>query len=120
MKNLKDKLHENGPKDAKRVVYKCKKCGWTASILAAWSDLKPKRCGNRKCRWFFLKFPQDLLVEKPKVEEKAKETVETVKKKVKITKKNAIEDVETLKTIKNDEQQLKFGTTKIRKSEKSY
>lgn len=105
MKDLKDKSHQSGPDETKRIVYSCKKCKWTTSILVAWGDLRPKRCGNRRCRWFFLKYPQDLLVERPVKKEKPKQLVQDDKKKVQILKK---QETENLTVIKNDKQIRKF------------
>jgi hypothetical protein len=47
---------------SQRIIYLCKKCGWNASITVFWPDIKPKRCGNKKCKTFFLKSPELLEV----------------------------------------------------------
>ena len=36
-----------------RIIYICGKCGWKGAIQAAWADIKPKWCLNRKCRVSF-------------------------------------------------------------------
>lgn len=48
-----------------RIKYTCKNCNWKDSVIAAWADIKPKRCMNRKCNTSFLKNPEQLLVEYP-------------------------------------------------------
>lgn len=48
-----------------RIKYKCKKCGWEASIREEWSDLKPKKCMGRRCNTNFRSEPDQLLIEKP-------------------------------------------------------
>jgi hypothetical protein len=54
---------------SERIIYTCKKCGWSASITNYWPDIKPKRCGNKKCKTFFLKSPELLeITNKPKSE----------------------------------------------------
>lgn len=49
----------------KRVTYTCKKCNWQDTILEQWSDIKPKRCGNKDCKTYFLKYPDMLQVDLP-------------------------------------------------------
>jgi len=34
----------------KRVIYRCKKCGWEGSVTAQWADIKPIFCPNEKCQ----------------------------------------------------------------------
>ena len=48
-----------------KVKYTCKNCGWTTSIREEWSDLKPKRCMNKKCNTSFLKYPDNLIIQTP-------------------------------------------------------
>ena len=43
-----------------RIEYLCKKCGWRKSILAAWADLRPKKCMNKKCNCSFILNPDYL------------------------------------------------------------
>lgn len=53
-----------------KIKYTCKNCGWTTAIREEWSDLKPKRCMNKKCNTSFNKSPDSLVVELPqKLEE---------------------------------------------------
>lgn len=56
---------------SKRLEYVCKACGWRKSILAAWADLKPKKCMNKKCGVSFIKNPDQLMSHYP--DETAKE-----------------------------------------------
>lgn len=55
-----------------KIIYKCKKCNWKASIPAIWEDLKPSNCGNKKCKTSFKKDPETLVaeIEKAKIVEK--------------------------------------------------
>ena len=48
------------------IVYSCKECDWQAAVLAQWADIKPKRCGNKKCQCLFLKNPDKLDIKLPK------------------------------------------------------
>ena len=48
-----------------RITYTCGKCGWQAGIQAAWADVKPKWCLNRKCRVSFRLNPDLLQVLHP-------------------------------------------------------
>lgn len=48
-----------------KVKYTCKNCGWFTEILEEWSDLKPRRCMNKKCNTSFLKHPNTLITEVP-------------------------------------------------------
>lgn len=48
-----------------KITYKCKNCGWSARIVAAWGDLKPKRCPNKKCTISFLKHKDKLEITMP-------------------------------------------------------
>lgn len=48
-----------------KIKYTCKNCGWTTSIREEWSDLKPKRCMNKKCNTSFHKSPDFLLIDLP-------------------------------------------------------
>lgn len=59
---------------SQRIIYTCKKCGWHGSIEAAWADIKPKKCLNRKCQTSFIKYPEDLIIEVPKVSSSKGET----------------------------------------------
>jgi len=52
-----------------KIHYTCKNCGWKTSIRVEWSDLKPKRCLNRKCNTSFLKTPDNLIIQMPVSEE---------------------------------------------------
>lgn len=59
-----------------RIYYQCKNCGWKASILAQWADLRPKRCTTKGCQTSFIKNPDALLIshsENP-VEEKLEQS----------------------------------------------
>ena len=51
-----------------RIKFSCSNCGWTTSLVSAWTDLKPKKCPGLKCKTSFLKNPEKLLVELPKNE----------------------------------------------------
>lgn len=57
-----------------KVKYTCKNCGWATSIREEWSDMKPKRCMNKKCNTSFQKSPDSLQIDLPQklqpVEEK--------------------------------------------------
>lgn len=64
-----------------KIKYTCKNCGWTTAIREEWSDLKPKRCMNRKCNTSFQKSPDSLLVELPEKIEEVVEKKSTKKKK---------------------------------------
>jgi len=72
-------------------VVLCRKCGWRKEVPLMWADLKPKYCGNKKCKCSFLKDPDSLLTFDKKhppmvedvpeyVEEKAVEEVKVQKK----------------------------------------
>ena len=50
-----------------KVKYTCKKCNWQTSIREEWSDLKPKKCMNKKCNTSFILTPDVLVIEKPLV-----------------------------------------------------
>lgn len=63
----------------KKIKYKCANCGWEASILAEWSDLKPKRCANKRCNTSFQAYPEKLVTELPEGL-KEKKTVKSRKK----------------------------------------
>lgn len=73
-----------------KIFYTCKKCGWQTSIRAEWSDLKPKRCMNKKCNTDFRVKKSDLVIEMPKKKRAASEkaTKKTTKKTVKHDKKD--------------------------------
>ena len=69
-----------------KIKYTCKNCGWTTSIREEWSDLKPKRCMNKKCNTSFTRLPDSLEIElpekpeelpKPQVQKKSKKNEET-------------------------------------------
>ena len=51
-----------------KIKYTCKNCGWTTSIRQEWTDLKPKRCMNRKCNTSFSKHVEALVVQMPEEE----------------------------------------------------
>ena len=53
----------------KRIYYSCKKCGWEASIIEAWSDLKPRRCPKKNCKTNFKKEPDQLSTRLPQDQE---------------------------------------------------
>lgn len=53
---------------ANRIKYTCASCGWTGSIVAAWADMKPRKCPTKRCKTSFLKNPDKLLTEMPKDE----------------------------------------------------
>ena len=57
-----------------KTKYQCKNCGWETSIRQEWSDLKPKRCMNKKCNTSFLANRDALIITRPesKVEQKDK------------------------------------------------
>jgi hypothetical protein len=42
-------------------VLLCRKCGWKKEVPLLWADLRPKYCGNAKCKCSFLKEPEMLL-----------------------------------------------------------
>lgn len=54
---------------SRRIKYKCKQCSWEASLVAEWTDIRPKRCGNRRCGQNFLTSPTDLEITQPPVGE---------------------------------------------------
>lgn len=66
-----------------RIIYKCKKCSWETSITAAWSDLKPRNCGRKKCKTSFRLHPELLSTILPV---KIEEVVQT-QSKLKVDKK---------------------------------
>lgn len=49
-----------------KIKYSCTNCGiWETSITAEWSDIKPKRCMNKKCNTSFITNPDALKTELP-------------------------------------------------------
>jgi hypothetical protein len=50
-----------------KTTYKCKKCHWEKSIMAAWGDIKPKMCPVPRCLTNFLADPDSLEVTVPTV-----------------------------------------------------
>lgn len=70
-----------------KIKYTCKNCGWTTSIREEWSDLKPKRCMNKKCNTSFQRSPDSLVVDLPQKIEGLLE-----KKSLKKGKKNEAEN----------------------------
>lgn len=48
-----------------KIKYTCKNCGWCTSIRQEWSDLRPKRCMNKRCNTSFLKYKDALIVQVP-------------------------------------------------------
>lgn len=48
-----------------RIKYTCKKCGWSKSITKEWKDIRPKKCGNKKCKVIFLLNPEELQIDEP-------------------------------------------------------
>lgn len=74
-----------------KIKYACKKCGWQTSIRVEWSDLKPKRCMNKKCNASFRKDPDLLQIEMPISKDKKvlkKSSKKSVRKKtIRSTKK---------------------------------
>jgi predicted GIY-YIG superfamily endonuclease len=65
-----------GDKDTyNRVKYVCQNCGWSATVREEWADLKPKKCGNKKCETSFRKYPDKLLILKPEKSKKPEVTV---------------------------------------------
>lgn len=69
------------------IKYTCKKCGWQTRILKEWSDLKPKRCMNRKCNTSFVKDKEALLVDIPQEHKQDSEHKKDTKKKINTKKK---------------------------------
>lgn len=55
-----------------KIKYTCKNCGWMTSIRQEWSDIRPRRCMNKKCNTSFLKYPDSLITQLPEQEEKPK------------------------------------------------
>lgn len=53
----------------KKIKYTCKNCGWETSIWEEWSDLKPKRCMNKKCNTSFILNPDSLIITTPEKQE---------------------------------------------------
>lgn len=49
-----------------KIKYTCKNCGWSTSIREEWSDMKPRRCMNKKCNTSFEKHKDALEIEMPK------------------------------------------------------
>lgn len=74
-----------------KIKYTCKNCGWCTSIVAEWTDIKPKRCMNKKCNTSFIKTPDALIIEVP--EAPKAEAME--KKATKKSKKSETEDVKS-------------------------
>ena len=65
-----------------KIKYTCKNCGWCTSIVAEWTDIKPKRCMNKKCNTSFIKTPDALIIEVPEApKEPIKKTVTKKSKK---------------------------------------
>ena len=62
------------------IIYTCKKCNWQTAIISNWGDLKPKRCGGRKCGTSFIKdadmldikLPKEMAKKSPKKKKSAK------------------------------------------------
>lgn len=70
-----------------KIKYTCNKCGWETSIRSEWSDLRPKRCMNKRCNTSFLAKPDALSVKMPE-KLKQQKTAHEEAKKVKHGKKH--------------------------------
>ena len=53
---------------SQKITYKCKSCGWTASVVAEWADQKPNRCLGKRCKTSFIKSPDKLATIMPKTQ----------------------------------------------------
>lgn len=75
-----------------KTTYTCANCGWTASLHKNWADLKPKRCGNKRCKTSFQKNPDLLVIEIPETQKQEVTVKEVKEKKQSKSKKELLEE----------------------------